>query len=113
VITPVYDPEFLLSNDQVLKTIAKFGISQSSCLTFHLTPTRQDNSSLVVTLTAANPLLGIHNSHRGSLRGIEHVILNPQEPRTTTIQQLEMKSAKEPDEAKAPVDFKRDGGRRY
>jgi hypothetical protein len=25
VITPVYDPEFLLSNDQVLETIAKSG----------------------------------------------------------------------------------------
>ena len=32
--TPTYDPEFLLSNDQVLETIAKSGISQSSCRTF-------------------------------------------------------------------------------
>ena len=56
--TPTYDPEFLLSNDQVLETIAKSGISQSSCRTFQLTPTRQDDSSLVVTLAAANPLMG-------------------------------------------------------
>jgi len=45
VITPVYDPEFLLSNDQVLETIAKSGISQSSFRTFQLTPTRQDDSN--------------------------------------------------------------------
>jgi len=38
VITPVYDPDFLLSNDQVLESIAKSGISQSSCWTFQLTP---------------------------------------------------------------------------
>ena len=58
VSTPTHNPEFLLSNDQVLETIAKSGISQSSCRTFQLTPTKQDDSSLVVTLAAANPLMG-------------------------------------------------------
>jgi hypothetical protein len=60
VPTPTYDPEFLLSNDQVLETIAKLGISQSSCRTFQLTPTRQDD--LVITLAAVNPLMGTTES---------------------------------------------------
>jgi len=58
VNTPTHDPEFLLSNDQVLEAIAKSGISQSSCRTFQLTPTRQNDLSMVVTLAAANPLIG-------------------------------------------------------
>ena len=58
VSTPTHDPEFLLSNNQVLETIAKSGISQSSCRTFQLTPTKQVDSSLVVTLAAANKLMG-------------------------------------------------------
>jgi hypothetical protein len=29
VITPTSDPEFLLSNDQVLETLAKSGVSQA------------------------------------------------------------------------------------
>jgi len=37
VSTPTHDPEFLLSYDQFLETIAKSGISQSSCRTFQRT----------------------------------------------------------------------------